>query len=108
MVFESHPIFRPEGRDIHLDLPLTPWEAALGRTVPVPTLGGEVQLKIPPGSQSGRRLRLKGRGLPGAPPGDQFVTLQLVTPPAESAAARVFYERMERELPMDARAKLRV
>ena len=108
VVFESHPIFRPEGRDIHLDLPLTPWEAALGRSLPVPTLGGEVQLKIPPGSQSGRRLRLKGRGLPGSPPGDQFVTLQLVTPPAESAAARAFYERMERELPMDARAKLRV
>jgi curved DNA-binding protein len=108
VVFEPHPIFRAEGRNLYMDLPVTPWEAALGRTVPVPTLGGEVQLKVPSGSQSGSRLRLKGRGLPGAPPGDQFVTLQLVTPPAESAAARAFYERMEREMPMDARARLRV
>jgi curved DNA-binding protein len=104
VAFNAHPVFRAEGRDIHLDLPITPWEAALGRTVTVPTLGGRVELRIPPGSQSGRKLRLKGRGLPGSPAGDQIVTLSIVVPPAHTGKARDLYERMERELPMNPRA----
>ncbi len=104
--FEYHPLFRSDGRDVHLTLPITPWEAALGATVHVPTLGGPVQLKVPPGSQSGQRLRLKGRGLPGASVGDQYVELKIVTPVARDAAARSFYERMARELPFDPRADL--
>jgi len=108
VVFAPHPLFRAEKRDIHVVLPITPWEAALGRTVTVPTLGGKVDLKIPAGSQSGRRLRLKGRGLPGKPPGDQYVTLSIITPPAKSQAARELYEQMERELPINPREKIRV
>ncbi|MFN2348452.1 MAG: DnaJ C-terminal domain-containing protein [Thioalkalivibrio sp.] len=107
IAIRAHPWFRVEGRDINLDLPVTPWEAALGATVNVPTLGGRVELKIPAGSQSGKRLRLKGRGLQGKPAGDQYVTLQIATPPAETDAARKFYERMEKELPFDPRAHLK-
>ncbi|MFP4079527.1 MAG: DnaJ C-terminal domain-containing protein [Ectothiorhodospira sp.] len=101
-----HPHFRLEGRDIHLDLPVTPWEAALGATVSVPTLEGAVEMKIPAGSGSGRRLRLKGRGMPGNPPGDQYVHLQMVTPPADSDKAKRFYERMRKEMPYDPRQHL--
>jgi curved DNA-binding protein len=101
-----HPLFRVEGRDIQLSLPITPWEAALGATVAVPTLGGTVDLKIPADSQSGRKLRLNGRGLPGPAPGDQIVVLQIVTPPADSDAARDLYRRMARELPFNPRAYL--
>ncbi len=105
---EPHRLYRLEKRDVYLDLPVTPWEAALGATVAVPTLGGEVDVKIPAGSQSGRKLRLKGRGLPGSPAGDQYVVLQIATPRADTAAARSFYERMARELPFDPRSKLKV
>jgi curved DNA-binding protein len=103
IAFTPHRLFKAEKRDIHLDLSITPWEAALGQTVTAPTLGGNVELKIPPGSQSGHRLRLKGRGLPASPPGDQYVRLKIVTPKAESAAARALYERMAREMPMNPR-----
>lgn len=91
-----HPEFRIEGRDLHAALALAPWEAALGARVPVRTLAGPVELSVPEGSQSGRRLRLKGRGLPGTPPGDQIVTLEIVTPPAADAADRSFYGEMAR------------
>jgi len=103
-----HPHFQAEGRDIHLTLPVTPWEAALGAKILVPTLGGPVSLKIPPGSQSGRKLRLKGRGLPGRPAGDQYVTLQIVTPPADTPQRRAFYERMREAMPMNPRRHLGV
>jgi len=73
---------------------LPPWQAALGATVTVPTLGGDVELKIPAGSDSGKRMRLRGRGMPGASPGDQFVTLQVHAPPAHTDAQRKLYEQM--------------
>jgi curved DNA-binding protein len=101
--FEPHPFFEAEGRNILLTLPVTPWEAALGETVAVPTLGGRVDLKIPAGSQSGRRLRLKGRGLPGKPVGDQIVTLRIDTPPADNEVARRLYEEMRSKLSFDPR-----
>jgi curved DNA-binding protein len=101
--FEPHPMFEADGRNILLTLPVTPWEAALGETIGVPTLGGRVDLKIPAGSQSGRRLRLKGRGLPGKPAGDQIVTLRIETPPADSPEARQFYEEMRATLPFNPR-----
>ncbi len=83
--------FRLEGRNVLCDLPVAPWEAALGATVDVPTLGGTVQLHIPAGSQSGRKLRLKGRGMPGKVAGDQLVTLQIHTPSASDDKSRKAY-----------------
>ena len=108
VVLRPHRLYQVEGRDIRLELPVTPWEAALGQTITVPTLGGKVDVKIPPGSQSGAKLRLKGRGLPGNPPGDQIVILKLVTPNADTESARSFYQRMAQELPMNPRAELGV
>jgi curved DNA-binding protein len=98
-----HRWFRLEGRDVWLDLPVTPWEAALGETVRVPTLAGRVDLKIPKGSQTDRQLRLKERGLPGNPAGDQFVVLKIVTPAAEGAAREAFYKQMAETMPMNPR-----
>jgi curved DNA-binding protein len=103
-----HRYFTPDGRDIHLRLPIAPWEAALGATVQVPTLGGAVNLKIPVGSQSGRRLRLKGRGLPGDPPGDELVVLEIVAPPARTEEARRLYQHMAEQLRFNPRAELGV
>ena len=102
---EPHPRYRLEGRDLHVQVPITPWEAALGDTIAVPTPGGEVKLKVPAGSQSGRKLRLKGRGLPGTPPGDEYVVLEIQTPPADTEHARKFYRRMAQELPFNPRAR---
>ena len=106
VAFAPHPLYRVDGRDVHLELPVAPWEAALGRTVTVPTLGGKVKLAIPAGSQSGTRLRLAGRGLPGDPPGDQYALLRIVVPRARGEKARALYEAMERELAFDPRAGL--
>lgn len=86
--------FQLAGKDIHHTLSVTPWEAALGAKVAVPTLDGPVDMTVPAGSQSGRRLRLKGRGLGTSPRGDQYVVLRMVTPPADSDATRAAYRRM--------------
>lgn len=102
--FEPHPRFRVDGRDLVVTLRVAPWEAALGASVPVRTPDGEVQMSVPPGSQGGRRLRLKGRGIPGATPGDLYVVLEVVLPPAASDAAKDLYERMARDLAFDPRA----
>lgn len=106
VVLEPHPLFHTQGRDVYLTLPITPWEAALGRSLTVPTLGGRVTLKVPPGSQSGQRLRMRGKGLPGNPPGDQYVVLHMVTPAADSPEARAFYAEMERRMPMEPRVDM--
>ena len=103
-----HGQYRVDGRDVHLDLPVTPWEAALGCSLQVPTLGGWIDMKIPAGAQNGKRFRLKGRGLPGSPPGDQYVTLRLVTPPADTEKAKSLYRRMRDEMPLDPREDLRI
>ncbi|HEY2036224.1 MAG TPA: DnaJ C-terminal domain-containing protein [Steroidobacteraceae bacterium] len=89
-----HRLYQVEGRDITLTLPVAPWEAALGATVTVPTLGGSVDMHIPAGAQTGQKLRLRGRGLPGQPPGDAYVQLKVVLPPANSPEARTLYEDM--------------
>lgn len=106
--FRAHPLYRVDGRDLYLDLPVAPWEAALGATVKVPTLGGIVELKIPEGSGSGRKLRLKGRGIPGDPPGDCYVILAIALPPADTEAARMLYRKMAQELSFNPRAKMGV
>lgn len=100
-------VFTLQGRDIYLTLPVTPWEAALGATVKVPTLAGPVEMKIASGAQAGQKLRLKGRGLPGNPSaGDQYILLQIVTPPAHTDAQRALYEKMAQEMPFDPRKHL--
>jgi curved DNA-binding protein len=101
-----HRLYQLDGRDVTLQLPITPWEAALGGSIKVPTLGGSVEMRIPAGAQSGQKLRLRGRGLPGEPPGDQTVQLKIVTPPANTPEARALYEQMRRELAFDPRASL--
>lgn len=104
MHIRPHGRFQLDGRNVTVTLPVAPWEAALGSTVTVPTLGGSVEMRIPAGAQSGQRLRLRGRGLPGSPAGDQFVELKVVLPPADSPKARALYEQMQREFAFDARA----
>ncbi len=99
-----HHLYEVAGKDVQIELPLAPWEAALGAKVAVPTLGGTVELTVPAGAQSGQKLRLRGRGLPGSPAGDQFVTIKLVTPAAQTALEKEAYERMKRDLRFDPRA----
>ena len=92
--FKAHPVYRAEGRDLYLQLPITPWEAALGATIKAPTPAGKIDLKIPAGSNSGSKLRLKGRGIPGNPPGDIYVTLSVVVPPATTEQDKQLYTEM--------------
>lgn len=103
MAFEKHPDFEVDGHDIASKVSITPWEAALGANVPVRTLGGTLDVKIPPGSQGGRKLRLRGRGLPGKTPGDHTVEVQISTPPVNSPADRTVYEDMARHFHYDPR-----
>ena len=105
IAFAKDPIFHAEKRDIHLTLPVAPWEAALGATVTVPTLGGGVQLKIPAGSQGGRKLRLKGRGLSTpSKSGDQYVVLRIVLPEPTSEEQKTLYKEMATSMPINPRA----
>lgn len=106
--FKPHPLYRAEGRDLHMQLPVTPWEVALGATIKVPTPGGKVDLKIPADSNSGNKLRLKGRGIPGNPPGDIYLTLSLVTPPANNEQAKAFYKEMANKLAFNPRVSMGV
>jgi len=92
--YAAHPQFEVDGRNIIHILPIAPWEASLGATVSVPTLGGPVDLKIPADSESGRKLRLRGRGLPGAPGGDQIVELEILAPRVHNDTQRGAYETM--------------
>jgi curved DNA-binding protein len=101
--FRPHPQFKLDGRDVTFTLPVAPWEAALGESVSVPTLGGPVEMKLPAGARAGQKLRLRGRGLPGREAGDQFVLLKIVLPP-DSPRARELFEQMKREVPFDPRA----
>jgi curved DNA-binding protein len=105
IVFEPHPLFTVSKRDVFLVLPVTPWEAVLGATIGVPTLGGKVDLKLPPNSQTGRKLRLKNRGLSSkAQAGHQYVTLAVYTPPAETDEQRKVYEKMAKIMPYNPRS----
>jgi len=99
----SHRLFRLEDRDVILRLPITPWEAAEGTSLKVPTLSGSVELKIKPGIQSGQKMRLKGKGMPGAKSGDQLVEIMIQTPPADSAAAKQFYQDMKAQFDFNPR-----
>ncbi|MBZ2168820.1 MULTISPECIES: DnaJ C-terminal domain-containing protein [Marinobacter] len=104
-----HPTFAVEGRDILVTVPIAPWEAALGASVTVPTVGGKVSVKVPKGSSSGRKLRLKGKGFPGKHSGDQIVVLQIVMPEQHNPEAEKLYEKLaESEKAFNPRSKLHV
>lgn len=102
----AHAPFEVDGRDVHVQIPVAPWEAALGATVEVPTLGGKVELKVPPGSQAGSRLRLRGKGLPGNPAGDQFVQVEVVMPDRRTERGDELWQALAAELSFDAREGL--
>lgn len=104
--FRRHRLFRVEGRDVFLELPVSPWEAALGASVEAPTPDGPVQLKIPPGSQAGKQLRLKGRGIPGTAPGDLYVALTIALPPMAGERERAAYQAMAHAFDFNPRGAL--
>jgi len=104
VTIKPHQLYEVHGRDLHLTLPITPWEAALGGKIAVPTPAGKVEMNIPPGSSSGKRLRLKGRGLPGKKPGDQYVILKVEVPAAKTDRQRELYEELAKEQDFNPRA----
>ncbi len=106
ITLRPHRLYKVEGRDITLELPIAPWEAALGAVIKTPTLAGAVDLRIPGGARTDQKLRLRGRGLPGPTPGDQYVVLKIATPPADTQEKRELYERMQREMEFDPRLDL--
>ncbi len=108
IAFKLHPLYRVEGKDVYLDLPVAPWEAALGAKVKVPTPTGVLDLKIPAESRAGQKLRLKGKGIPGKPAGDFYVVLQIALPPANTEQAKAAYKAFAEAVPFNPRAKLGV
>lgn len=108
IAFNTHSIYKVDGHDVYLDLPITPWEAALGAKVKVPTPNGSVDLTIAAGTTSGKKLRLKGRGIPAKTPGDLYVVTQITLPPADTDKAKELYRQMEHDLPYNPRSKLGV
>jgi curved DNA-binding protein len=106
--FDPNGRYRVEGADVYFVLPVAPWEAALGATVKAPTPAGPVDLKIPPNSQGGKKLRLKGRGIPAREPGDFYVELRIALPPADDARAREAYEALQREFAFNPRVGMEV
>ena len=105
--FRPHARYRVSGRDVCLTLPVTPWEAALGAVVNVDLPLGSLKVRIPDGAQSGRQVRVRGKGIPGPKPGDLLLDLQVVLPPADTARARALYETMARELAFNPREQTR-
>ena len=101
--FKPHPRFRPDGRDLHLTLSVAPWEAALGAVVPVDLPDGTLNVRIPAGAQSGKQLRVRGKGLPSDPPGDLYFDLRIVTPPATTPKEKELYEALAKETGFDPR-----
>lgn len=106
--FKPNDRFRVEDRNLYLTLPLAPWEAALGATIPVDLPNGSLKVRIPEGAQGGRQLRVRGRGIPSDPPGDLLLDLQVVLPPANTEKARQLYQTMAQELAFDPRHDGRV
>jgi curved DNA-binding protein len=106
--FQPHRYYRVEERDLILTLPVAPWEASLGASIAIPTPGGQVQLKIPPGSHSGSKLRLRGRGIPSTPPGDLYAVLEIALPPATDDKSKAAYLAMAAAMPFNPRANLGV
>lgn len=106
--FKPHSRYRIENKDVYATLPVAPWEAALGTTVKIPVPDGLVEVRVPENSQSGRKLRLKGRGIPAANPGDLYLVLEVVLPPVTTPKEREFYQTMAQELAFNPRQHLGV
>ncbi|MGR8948327.1 MAG: DnaJ C-terminal domain-containing protein [Gammaproteobacteria bacterium] len=106
--FNPHKLYRVEGRDVYMNVPVTPWEAALGATIKVPTPSKQLDLKIPANTLSGKKLRLKGQGIPSSPPGDIYVTLEIKLPSADTETAKAFYAEMAENLAFNPRAEMGV
>lgn len=104
--FAEHPYYTAKEKNIYLNLPVTPWEAALGAKIDVPTLGGKVAVTIPAGSQTGTKLRLKARGLPGSPAGDEFAILTIYIPEPKTDSQRELYKKMAEEMHYNPRNEL--
>ncbi len=100
-----HDLYRVDGPDVYLDLPVAPWEAALGATVKSPTPSGPVDLRIPPNSNHASKLRLKGKGIPGNQPGDMYVVLKVTLPPSNEDS-RALYENMKAKMEFNPRAHM--
>lgn len=108
IAFKPHPIYQVEGRDLYVVLPVLPWEAALGGKVKMPTPTGPVDLNIPQNARQDQKLRLRGRGLPGAQDGDLYAILKIVNPPKISEKARELYQNLADEHTFNPRSKLGV
>lgn len=102
------PIYTLKQHDLYVKCPITPWEAALGASITVPTLGGPVNLKVPPGAKSNQKLRLKGRGMQSHPPGDQYVVLEIMNPPVTSEEDKAIFKEMSEKMPFNPRQALGV
>jgi molecular chaperone DnaJ len=106
----EHPVFRREADDIYVTVPVDAWEAALGAKIEVPTIDGRSQLKIPPGTQSGQKLRLREKGVPSATRdghrGDEIVEVKLVVPEARDLKARELWQELQKLSPEDPRSEL--
>jgi len=97
IALHPHPLFKPNGHDLYLDVPLAPWEAALGAEIRIPTLEGQVTMKVPPGSKAGQRLRLAGKGLPKPQggSGDLYAVLGIAVPSVLSAREKELFEELK-------------
>jgi curved DNA-binding protein len=104
IAFRTHPRFRVDERDVSLDVPVAPWEAALGTRITIQAPDGLVEMTVPKNSAGGQRLRLKGKGIPGSPPGDLYAILKIVLPPADSERAHAAYDAMRQAFDFDPRA----
>ena len=108
IAFRPHQQYTLDGRDLYLVAPVTPWEAALGASIKVPTPSGPVDLKIPAGTSNGQKLRLKSRGIPSSSPGDFFVVVEVTLPPADSDSAKELYAKMQQTMGYNPRSHLGV
>ncbi len=106
--FHPSPLYKVDGKDVYLDLPMAPWEAALGTSVNIPTpAGSTLELTIPPNTKSGRKMRLKGKGIPSKEPGDFYVVPNIVLPEAQSAAQKAAYQELEKAFDFKPRSHLK-
>ena len=109
IALEPHPLYRANGHDLEIEVPLAPWEAALGAQVDVPTLEGRVSMKVPPGSKGGQKLRLAGKGLPrpGGGAGDLYAVLNIVVPATLTERERQLFEELREASRFEPRSRFK-